>query len=194
MARFAIAREISGEASKPPIRFDEDVELLSWGCDMVSSVTFPVNRVSNATSSAGSVAGPKFRVKLSVPSGKTYETLKPELVLRLRSAYIVSKTYELSLSEEIETLRFCRQNSIEHRSALKIVPGEEARVEVLMNAYRPNPDGVRFVSAIPSELSAKAMNRGIPLRPVTWDPFTVTLKVDVVRLAELGFLKSELVK
>ena len=167
MARFAIARDISGEASKPPIRFDEDVELTSWGCDMVVSVTFPVNRVSNATSSAGSVARPKFRVKLSVPSGKTYETLKPEWVLRSRSAKIVSETCELSLPEEIETLRFWRQNSIEHKLALKTVPGEEARVEVLMNAYRPNPDGVRFVSAIPFELSAKAMNRGIPLRSFT---------------------------
>ena len=60
----------------------------------------------------------------------------------------MSETYEWSLPEEIETLRFCRQNSIEHKSALKTVPGEEASVEVLLNAYRPNPDGVRFVSVL----------------------------------------------
>ncbi len=66
------------EASKPAIRFDEDEELLSWDCDAVVSETLPVSRVPNAFSSAGSVAGPRFKVKLSVPSGKTYEVLGPE--------------------------------------------------------------------------------------------------------------------
>ena len=86
MARLAIARGTSREVSKPAIVFVDDVELKSRGLEYVVSDTLPVNRVSNATSSAGSVAGPKCRVGLSNLFPKTYETLKPERLLRLRFA------------------------------------------------------------------------------------------------------------
>ncbi len=97
---------------------------------------------------------------------------------------------ELSLPEETETLRVFRQKLIEHKSALKTIPGEESEVDVRMNVYRPNPDGVRFVSAVPSELSAQARNRGAPVKPVIPDPFTSMLKVDIVRLTEGRLLGS----
>ena len=97
---------------------------------------------------------------------------------------------ELGLPDVIETLRFCKQKLMEHKSALKTVPGDANEVDVRMNTYKPNPDGVRFVSAIPNEFSAKASNRGAPVRPVTRDSFTAIEKVDVVKFAELGFSES----
>ena len=97
---------------------------------------------------------------------------------------------ELSLPEETETLRFCRQKLIEHKSALKTVPGEDGEVDVRMNVYRPNPEGVRFVSACPPEEIAQARRRGTLCRTDCRDFVTDTVKVDVVKLAELGLLES----
>ena len=97
---------------------------------------------------------------------------------------------ELSLPEETETLRFCRQKLIEHSSALKTVPGEDGEVDVRMNVYRPNPEGVRFVSACPTEEIAQARRRGTPCGTNCRESITDTVKVDVVKLAELGLLES----
>ena len=102
----------------------------------------------------------------------------------------VSRTVELSLPREIETLRFCRQKLIEHKSALKTVPGEDNEVDVRINAYRPNPDSVRIVSANPPEDSAQARNRGTSLKPVSLESITNTVNVEVVKLAELGLFES----
>ena len=122
----------------------------------------------NAVSSAGSVAGPKFKVRLSAPLGKTYETLKPEWLPKVRSAKTVSRTVDLSLPREIETLRFCRQKLIDHKSAPKTVPGEDNEVDVRINAYRPNPDGVRFVSA--NQPSMRHMRMPATRMPTGQDP------------------------
>ena len=97
---------------------------------------------------------------------------------------------ELSLPEEIETLRFCRQKLIEHKSALKTVPGEDGEVDVRMKVYRPNPEGVRFVSASLDEGIAPARRRGTPCKLDCREFIIDIVKVDVVRLAELGLLES----
>ena len=97
---------------------------------------------------------------------------------------------ELKLPEENETLRFCRQKLIEHKSALKTVPGEGGEVDVRMNVYRPNPEGVRLVSACPTEEIAQARRRGTPCKADCREFVTDTVKVDVVKLAELGLLES----
>ena len=72
---------------------------------------------------------------------------------------------ELSLPEETETLRFCRQKLIEHKSALKTLPGEDGEVDVWMNVYKSNPGGVRFVSAC---LPRKVPTRGDEILLVEW--------------------------
>ena len=97
---------------------------------------------------------------------------------------------ELNLPEESETLRFCRQKLIEHKSALKTVPGEDSEVDVRMNVYRPNPEGVRFVSTCPTEEIAQARRRGTPCKADGRRFVTDTVKVDVVKLAEFGLLES----
>ena len=97
---------------------------------------------------------------------------------------------ELSLRRETETLSFRRQKLIEHKSALRTVPGEDGEVDVRMNVYRPNPEGVRFVSACPSDEMAQARRRGTPSKPERRECVPDTVKVDVVKLADLGLLES----
>ena len=97
---------------------------------------------------------------------------------------------ELSLPEENETLRFCKQKLIEHKSALKTVPCEDGGVDVRIKVYRPNPEGVRFVSAAPTEGIAQARRRGTPYEADCPEFVTDTVKVDVVKLAESGLLES----
>ena len=103
---------------------------------------------------------------------------------------MVLRIDDLSLRDDTETLYFCRQKLIEHKSALRTVPGEDGEVDVRMNVYRPNPEGVRFVSACPVEEIAQARRRGTPFKAERPECVSDTVKVDVVKLAELGLLES----